>query len=379
MTLTTTNEPINTEMTPAIATTPVSAPLCIPVTIPVSVITTCYGRNRHLYNLLSSLAQGSVKPAEVIIVNDDADPEQLATFPLNIVQISTTNMALEDISELSEANKSFHTGFDIGRNRNLGADRAKYNSLIFLDVDCIVAPTFIEQLASKLQIYPEALLMGQPRYLTRPLTESEGMQLQQGELFKAELDKLSVYNPYRYNFEDVIEDSITEQSIEKIIEKSIEKNRKEVTNTGDKVDKQTRIEQTQDYGAFWSLCFAISRAQFEQIGGFDTQYVGYGAEDTDFSFTAHALNIDFYLTADVIYHQQHGVYRPPLNHLDSIIINANRFYGKWQHWPMAGWLLEFADMGLIDWQADQQQPISLVRQPSAAQIEKAHYPDAPYV
>ena len=326
-----------------------------PTTLPVSVITTCYGRNRHLYNLLSSLAQGSVRPDEVIIVNDDADPERLAQFSLNIVQIPTTTQAPLDSAYKISENETLKTGFDIGRNRNSGAARATHDTLIFLDVDCIVAPTFIEQLNAKLQVHPDALLMGQPRYLTRPLTDAEGAQLQQGTLSKAHLSKLSVYNPYRYNFESVIEDGVAEN------------------------DKQTPIEQTQDYGAFWSLCFAISRTQFEQIGGFDTQYVGYGAEDTDFAFTARALNIDFYLTADVIYHQQHSVYRPPLNHLDSIVINANRFYDKWQHWPMAGWLTPFANMGLIDWQADQQQFISIVRQPNTAEIEAAHCPDAPYV
>ncbi|WP_201618379.1 glycosyltransferase family 2 protein [Psychrobacter urativorans] len=319
-------------------------PITDSVTIPVSIITTCYGRNRHLYNLLSSLMQGSVRPDEVIIVNDDADPEQLAKFSLNIVQIPTTTSML------------LNSTFDIGRNRNVGATHATNDALIFLDVDCIVAPTFIEQLASKLQAKPNALLMGQPRYLTRPLTDVEGVKLQQGTLLKSSLDKLSVYNPYRYNIKP---SSSNATSVETDIEMS--------------------MEQTQDYGAFWSLCFAISRVQFEKIGGFDTQYVGYGAEDTDFAFTARALAIDFYLTDDVIYHQQHSVYRPPLNHLESIVINANRFYDKWQHWPMAGWLVEFVDMGLITWQAEQQEPINIIRQSSAAEIEAAHWADAPYV
>ncbi|MGM8897799.1 MULTISPECIES: glycosyltransferase family 2 protein [unclassified Psychrobacter] len=308
-------------------------------TIPVSVITTCYGRNRHLYNLLGSLAQGSVKPSEVIIVNDDAEAERLADYDLNIIKIATTTA--------TEKGLASSTSFDIGHNRNLGAARATHEAMIFLDVDCIVAYDFIEGLYDKLQTYPDALLMGQPRYLTRPLTDDEGNQLQQGKLAVNFLDELSVFNPYRDNF--------------------------------DLQHQGQSIKQTQDYGAFWSLCFAIMHSQFERVGGFDTDYVGYGAEDTDFAFMARVLNIDFYLADDVTYHQQHSVYRPPLNHLDSIVINANRFYEKWQHWPMAGWLVEFAQRQLIDWQEAQTVPIAINRQPSKAEINAAHCPDAPYV
>ena len=112
---------------------------------------------------------------------------------------------------------------------------------------------------------------------------------------------------------------------------------------------------------------------------FDTQYIGYGAEDTDFAFTARQLDIAFYLTADVVYHQQHSVYRPPLNHLDSIIINANRLYAKWQHWPMEGWLKQFSDMGLISWTTEQTVSIVILREPSVHQMEQAHCPNVPYV
>lgn len=316
---------------------------------PITVITTCYGRNRHLYHLLASLMNGSVKPDEIIIVNDDADPKRLAAFSLNIVQIATT--ADEQVDNMSDAATKIE--FDIGHNRNLGAARATHDALIFLDVDCIVAPTFIEQLSAKLQALPNSLLMGQPRYLTRPLSGAESVKLQDGALALSDLNQLSVYNPYRDNFEEA-ESTPTKTS-------------------------QTAMKQTEDYGAFWSLCFAITRELFEKIGGFDTQYTGYGAEDTDFAFTARELHIDFYLTADVVYHQQHSVYRPPLNHLDSIVINANRFYRKWQCWPMSGWLSQFVDMRLIHWQAEQSTPIALVRQPSRNEIALAHCPDAPYV
>lgn len=331
---------------------PTTNPNAVSEHVPVTVITTCYGRNRHLYNLLSSLANGSVKPDEVIIVNDDTDPKRLADFALNIVKIPTS-AGLVDSAEHQTLEKSDKTEFDIGHNRNIGAARASHDTLIFLDVDCIVAPSFIEQLSAKLSQYPNALLMGQPRYLTRPLSNEESLALQKGALTNDYLNHLSVYNPYRDNFD-------AKQSIS--------------TKT-----TPTAIKKTNDYGAFWSLCFAIKREQFEKIGGFDTQYTGYGAEDTDFAFTARQLDIAFYLTADLIYHQQHAVYRPPLNHLESIIVNANRFYQKWQCWPMGGWLEQFCKMGLIDWTNEQSNSITLLRQPSSKEIELAYYPDAAYV
>lgn len=331
---------------------PTTNPNAVSEHVPVTVITTCYGRNRHLYNLLSSLANGSVKPGEVIIVNDDTDPKRLADFALNIVKIPTS-AGLVDSADHQTLEKSDKTEFDIGHNRNIGAARATHETLIFLDVDCIVAPSFIEQLSAKLSQYPNALLMGQPRYLTRPLSNEESLALQKGALTNDYLNHLSVYNPYRDNFD-------AKQSIS--------------TKT-----TPTAIKKTNDYGAFWSLCFAIKREQFEKIGGFDTQYTGYGAEDTDFAFTARQLDIAFYLTADLIYHQQHAVYRPPLNHLESIIVNANRFYQKWQCWPMGGWLEQFCKMGLIDWTNEQSNSITLLRQPSSKEIELAYYPDAAYV
>lgn len=331
---------------------PTTNPNAVSEHVPVTVITTCYGRNRHLYNLLSSLANGSVKPGEVIIVNDDTDPKRLADFALNIVKIPTS-AGLVDSADHQTLEKSDKTEFDIGHNRNIGAASATHETLIFLDVDCIVAPSFIEQLSAKLNQYPNALLMGQPRYLTRPLSNEESLELQKGALTNDYLNRLSVYNPYRDNFD--AKQSISTEAV------------------------PTAIKKTNDYGAFWSLCFAIKREQFEQIGGFDTQYTGYGAEDTDFAFTARQLDIDFYLTADLIYHQQHAVYRPPLNHLESIIINANRFYQKWQCWPMGGWLEQFCKMGLIDWTNEQSNSITLLRQPSSKEIELAYYPDAAYV
>src|SRR5690606_41653744 len=101
--------------------------------MPVTVITTCYGRYRHLYNMLSSLANGSVQPDEVIIVNDDADPKRLADFALNIVKIPTSAGLVDSADhptlEHQTLEKSDKTEFDIAHTSNLGAARASHDTL----------------------------------------------------------------------------------------------------------------------------------------------------------------------------------------------------------------------------------------------------------
>ncbi len=353
---------------------PTPSDTVLPSVLPISVITTCYGRNQHLYNLLASLEAGSWQPAEVILVNDDADSDMLASFDLNIVQIATnianpSKIATETDDALPKIDLP---KFDIGLNRNKGAKAASFETLIFLDVDCIVARGFIAGLTAQLTAHPHALLMGQPRYLTRPLTTAESVKLRQSTPSDAWLSALSILNPYRHN--------LIKQDANKDDKKD---DKKDDITTAIKSDRTVKaipiIKKTADYGAFWSLCFAITKTQFWHIGGFDTQFVGYGAEDTDFAFSARKLGIDFYLTADVVYHQQHGVYRPPLNHLASIVVNANHFFNKWQHWPMAGWLQSFDEMGLIKWTNEQNTPITLQRQPTDSELIAAHCPNAAYV
>lgn len=119
------------------------------------------------------------------------------------------------------------------------------------------------------------------------------------------------------------------------------------------------------YELFWSLNFACTKETFHKIGGFDQNYIGYGAEDTDFGFSARNNGVA-HITIDALaYHQYHPSYNPPLNHFKPIVINANQFFLKWRVWPMMGWLTKFNECGYISFKNNK---ITIVREPSKQEI-----------
>ena len=118
---------------------------------------------------------------------------------------------------------------------------------------------------------------------------------------------------------------------------------------------------------FWSLCFGIRRQTFLNLGGFDSRFVGYGGEDTDFAFTARSRNLPFYKISALAYHQFHSSYSPPLNHLEEIVINARVFYRKWNVLPMEKWLKKFEELGYIKLINNR---IKIIKYPTKSEIGK---------
>lgn len=201
----------------------------------------------------------------------------------------------------------------LARARNLGVESASFDNLIFLDVDCIPNKHLVKDYR---RLMEESLYCGHVRYLPKnsmPLLDFD------------QLEELSSPDPIRSTI-DVL-----------------------------------------PYELFWSLNFACTRKVFKHIGGFNEDFKGYGAEDTDFAFKARENNIPLKNTQVVAYHQYHDKYEPPLNHFEDIVKNASVFYQLWGRWPMEGWLNQFRDMGLITWD----KKITILRHPSSQEIAEA--------
>ncbi|MCF0059115.1 glycosyltransferase family 2 protein [Dyadobacter sp. CY356] len=242
------------------------------------------------------------------------------TLPQELVVVHM-NEKKSDLKSDLFAVRSFELWSDVAlplaEARNFARQMSASENMIFIDVDCVPAGNLI-RIYSESFLASNKLWAGQVRYLKKSATQTPG--------FLEKLDALSTPDPVRSNIDQM------------------------------------------SYELFWSLNFACNKKTYDRIGGFDLGFQGYGAEDTDFSFSAREAGVPIESSMSVVYHQYHPSYDPPLNHFKDIVKNALRFYSKWKHWPMGGWLKKFEALELIRWEDDN---ITILRSPDEHEIQLA--------
>ncbi|MGI4838217.1 MAG: glycosyltransferase family 2 protein [Janthinobacterium lividum] len=269
----------------------------------MNVITLVHGRERQLRNLILGLERSTQPIAGLWVVFMNQPPLALHSphFPIHALRIDEPDGRLP-----------------LARARN--AVTGQGAEWVFLDVDCIPAADLIATYTQALHAHPQALHLGEVRYLPEAASTAQWSA--------ASLLRDAVAHPLAVH--------------------------------------RTAPGTAMPYALFWSLNFACSAATFARIGGFDEGYAGYGGEDTDFAFRAQAQGVTLLSAAALAFHQYHPMYDPPLNHLEAIVANAQRFYRQWQRWPMEGWLQGFVERGLVRWTASE---LEVLRLPSQAQID----------
>lgn len=280
----------------------------------VSVCTLVKGRAGHLHRQTEGLTRSLVRPTELVVVDMTDPPIALPETPFPVVSVV------------------FPTdGLPLSAARNLAAQHASGEMLLFLDVDCIPSADLIGRISTELDAH-DSLACAEVRYL------SAG----------AVVDGWS-------------EDDLISASEPHPVRPFPPKGRRIETNAG----------------LFWSLLFGVRRESYRRVGGFDEAFTGYGAEDTDFAFraTRAGLPLVFLGSGHGGFHQHHGVVDPPLQHFDSILANARVFHERWGLWPMSGWLDAFVSKGLI---CRRQEGLEILRKPTGPEIAEAAQNDRPF-
>lgn len=252
----------------------------------VSICTLANGRAAHLRNLVIGLNAQTRQPEELVIAVMQEERYDLpdTTFPVRQLMVGTG-------------------GIPLAAARNTAATAAIGDTLIFLDVDCIPDPELVADYARVLDEM-DVLLMGEVLYLPAGATAAG-----------IDVDRFA-----------------------RIGVKHSERAGPPAGPIGD----------CSDYRCFWSLNFAMARATFLSVGGFDENYVGYGGEDTDFGRIVSEAGVALHWVRGArVYHQHHPHHMPPVHHIDSVIANAARFRDKWGHFTMEHWLRAFTLMGLV--------------------------------
>jgi len=260
--------------------------------VTVAIVTVAKDRRQHLGRQFAGIDAQTRPPDEHIIIDLGGPP--IDDRPLTtVMRWDVDGRALP-----------------VGEARNRGAAIADSDVLIFLDVDCVPTPGLVADYVDLVVEHP-GIVCGPVGYL--PALAPEVFFDGDGRLDTASLRAASSYQPGRPL-------------------------PKEETRRSDR------------YELFWSLSFAVHRSTWNCLGGFDDAFDGYGGEDTDLAWTARSGGVELWFTGRAeAFHQHHAISTPPVEHLHDIVRNATVFHHKWGQWPMAGWLAEFNDLGLIDW------------------------------
>ena len=254
-----------------------------------AVVTVVHGRHDHLARQRASLAAATVAPDHHVVVAVD-DPV----------------LAGADWCTASVAGHPL--GLPIAAARNRGAQEAVDRGadvLVFLDVDCLAGAGLVASYADVVTARPERIWSGPVTYL--PPRPPGGYPDDPADL--ADWDDP---HPARPN------------------------------------PAPGELLESDDPDLFWSLSFACSVDAWRRTGGFCESYVGYGGEDTDFARLIVAAELDLgWVGAARAFHQWHPVSRPPVEHVEDIVRNAELYRGRWGTTPMLGWLEAFEERGLV--------------------------------
>ena len=278
----------------------------------VSVCTLLRGRQEHFDHLVAGLRAQTLAPDELVVAYMQDEPPEMSgdcAFPVRMRRVPGEPMPLAAA-------------------RNAAADAASGDVLAFLDVDCIPDKDFVRRAGEAASTDGEGVYLPEVRYLPG---EPGGW-----------LDPAARIPDY--------------PRLE----------RRGCRHPSKQPLAGCSTSPIHDFGELWGLAFILARDTWHAAGGMDEDYVGYGAEETDFGRRLrHSGARLYWLGGTICYHQHHHVHNPPLQHFDSILRNASLFQRKWGERCMEYWIDDFKRRGLVE-RSDSE--LIVLRRPTSMEI-----------
>lgn len=279
----------------------------------ISVLTLIRGRQEHFDHLVAGLKAQNRVPDELVIAYMQDEPPQVpddTAFAIQYVHVPGGDLPL-------------------ARARNEAAAAAAGDVLVFLDVDCIPDPWLARRVEEVFEEDLSAVYLPEVHYLAA--NDESWLDERTGEPRYSELERDAVRHPAK---PDVF---------------------------------GTPVTPIDDYGELWGLAFVLHYQTWRDADGMDEAYIGYGAEETDFAQRLKQIDAPMYwLGGTRCFHQHHSVHKPPLQHFESIVRNAQLFRQRWGKWCMDYWLEDFERRGMIKCTDNR---IEVLRAPTAAEID----------
>ena len=284
--------------------------------LPVSVVTIVKSRTEKLCHLIEQLEHCHPSPAELVIVWMSSPSE------LSLIRSEKFDIVHKFVNQ---------DDLPIARARNKGLLEAKHDTLVYMNVDAICAPNFIE---AGLREWSQHSVL----HTKVKMIDAECWHLDHN-LISASMSS-----------ESTLTDSDANDTPKK--DTPSEDGPSEDNNEIPHRDQIT-IKQEDHHGKFShdSICstvFFINKTDFEKTGGFDEGYSGFGINDEDFFTNCRTLGFAIKEIPQITFLPERPNYQCPVNHLLDFVKNAERYYSKWGKYPRPDVLDAYAEAGYIN-------------------------------